>query len=91
MGAYVSRRLTVGLSLICAAAIFWILLRHECASGGAMGSLFQDCTCRGVERVDFDDTAADGPLRTICFGWVTARTCYTDRGGLEIPCEEIGQ
>lgn len=54
-----------------------------------MGGWYLDCTCHGIERIDFDKSAADGPIRTVCFGWVTERTCYRDRGGLEIPCEKI--
>ena len=79
------------LGLLFAVAISWALFYHECASGGAMGGWYQDCTCRGIERLDFDHTAADGPIRTVCYGWPVERTCYRDRGGLEIPCEEISR
>jgi len=91
MRRFLSRRWTMSLSLLFAVAIAWILFHDECASGGAMGGSYRDCTCRRIEWIDFDNTAADGPLRTVCFGWVTARTCYRDRGGLEIPCQEIEQ
>ena len=91
MQTYLTRRLTVALSLAFAAAVAWMFFYHECASGGAMGGWYRDCKCLGTERVDFDNTAVDGPLRTVCYGWVTARTCYRDRGGLEMPCEEIKQ
>ena len=77
----------VALSLIVTVA--WILLHHECASGGAMGEWYRDYTCRGVERVVLDATAADGPRRTVCLGQVTARTCYRDRGGPQVPCEKL--
>ena len=89
MHTYLVRRRTVALSLLFAAATAWMLFYHECASGGAMGGWYRDCACRGIERVDFDHTAADGPLRTVCFGWVTVRTCYRNRGGLEMACEDI--
>jgi hypothetical protein len=91
MRTLLSRGLPVLLLLLFGVAISWMLFYHECASGGAMGSSYRDCTCRGLERVDFDYTAADGPRRTICLGWVTARTCYRDRGGPELPCEEVGR
>lgn len=86
---FLPRRWTISLSLLFAVAIAWMLFYHECASGGAMGGWYRDCACLGIERIDFDNTPADGPLRTVCFGWVTARICYRDRGGLEIPCQEI--
>jgi hypothetical protein len=85
----VSRRITMALGLTAALAAAWLLLHHECASGGAMAGWYRTCTCRGFERVDFDATAADGPRRTVCFGWVTSRTCYRSRGGPEIPCEAL--
>jgi hypothetical protein len=84
------RRLTAVLGvLLVAVAISWVFFYHECAAGGAMGGWYQECSCRGIERVDFDHTAADGPLRTVCFGWVAARTCYRGRGGPEMPCDEV--
>ena len=84
-----TRLLTAALSVLLAVAIAWVLFYDECASGGAMGGWYQDCTCHGIEYVDYDNTAADGAMRTVCLGRVTARTCYRDRGGLEIPCNEI--
>ncbi len=82
------RRWTLAFGLLSGVAIGWVLLYHECASGGAMGGSYQDCSCLGMERVSFDNTAADGPLRTVCIGWVTSRACYRDRGGLQIPCKQ---
>ena len=89
MAARPTRRLTMILALIFSIAVVWMVLHHECASGGAMGEWYRECTCRGIEWVDFDKTAADGPLRTICFGWVTARTCYRYRSGPRISCGDI--
>ncbi|MCG2634748.1 MAG: hypothetical protein J4A00_07510 [Gammaproteobacteria bacterium] len=84
-----TRLLIAALSLLFAGSAAWALLYHECASGGAMGGWYQSCTCRGIERVDFDHTAVDGAQRTICVGWVATRRCYRNRGGVEIPCTEI--
>ena len=89
MQAFLSRKFTLVLGTLLAIAMAWVLSYHECASGGAMGGRYRDCVCRGIEHVDFDNTDADGPLRTVCIGWVTARTCYRDRGGREMPCERI--
>ena len=62
------------------------MLSRECASGGAMASRYQTCTCRGIEWLLSDQTAADGPRRTICLGWITSRSCFQYRDGPEIAC-----
>ena len=41
-----------------------LLLINECASGGAMAGVYQDCQCRGYEVEMFDRTEADGPRKT---------------------------
>jgi hypothetical protein len=85
-----SRRiLIVGAGALLLAAGAWQLLVHECASGGAMGGRYRTCSCLGVERLDYDRTASDGPRRTICLGWVTARACHQSLGGPEVPCSEM--
>ena len=84
-----ARRCTVLLGALLLLLLTWLLFYHECASGGAMGGWYRTCTCRGIERLDFDSTAADGPLRTVCYGWVSARNCYRSRGGPEMPCDEM--
>lgn len=63
-----------------------LLLIHRCAEGGAMASAYRACECRGIEWVQYDRTAADGPRRTICFGVIASRTCYRSRGGDVIAC-----
>ena len=79
----------VTLGLVFTGAVGWALLYGECASGGAMGGWYRDCSCVGIERVDFDKTAADGPRRTVCYGWIAERTCYRNRGGTKLPCEQL--
>jgi len=91
MQAFRTPPFTVALGVLVAVAIAWVFFYHECAAGGAMGGWYRNCTCRGIEHLDYDNTDADGAIRTVCFGWVTARTCFRDRGGFEIPCEEIIQ
>ena len=63
-----------------------LVLVNRCADGGAMGSRYRTCTCRGVEWLQYDRTAADGPRRTVCLGLVTATTCYRSRGGEVVAC-----
>jgi hypothetical protein len=62
------------------------LLVNRCADGGAMASRYQTCTCLGIERLQYDRTAADGPRRTLCLGLVTSTTCFRSRGGETVPC-----
>ena len=58
-----------------------LFLIRVCADGGAMGSAYRTCECRGVEWQLYDRTAADGPRRTLCFGIVRSRTCFRFREG----------
>lgn len=74
---------------LAAVWVSWAVFHHECAAGGAMGGWYMECSCRGAEYTDYDHTAADGPLRTICLGVVTKRTCYRGRGGPEMLCAEV--
>jgi len=83
--------LSLGRPLVLAAP--WILVAvaayfsiHDCAVGGAMGGRYRDCRCRGFEWLVFDRTAADGPRRTVCLGFVAERTCYRHREGPVMPC-----
>jgi hypothetical protein len=63
-----------------------VLLVRRCADGGAMGSGYRTCECRGIEWVQYDRTAADGPRRTLCLGLVASATCYRSRGGVVVAC-----
>ena len=87
-------RSRAGILLLAAALLLGILawlLIQECAFGGGMGGRYRACTCRGVEWVVYDSTAGDGPRRTICFGFVTARTCYRYQHGPEEECPLVAR
>lgn len=86
-----TRRFNVVLTCVAVLAAAWLLLYHECASGGAMASWYRACTCSGFEWVLSDQTAADGPRRTVCLGWVTSHTCFQHRDGPQIPCSTLRQ
>jgi len=58
----------------------------RCADGGAMGARYRTCQCRGIEWVQYDWTAADGPRRTLCLGLVSSTTCHRSRGGEVVSC-----
>ena len=73
-------------SVAAVVLILGLLLVNRCADGGAMAGRYRACECRGIEWVQYDGTAADGPRRTLCFGLVASTTCYRSRGGGVIPC-----
>ena len=81
------RNVVSGLIGAVIAAVLVMLFYRECAFGGGMPGWYRDCTCKGIERIDYDHTAADGKRRTVCIGLVTSRTCYVYQGGPAIPCE----
>lgn len=85
MIARIINKTTLAVFALSALAAY-VLLYHECADGGAMASVYRTCTCNGIERVLLDQTAADGPRRSVCLGWVTSRSCYRYREGPEIEC-----
>jgi hypothetical protein len=59
-----------------------------CADGGAMGGRYRTCDCAGFEWHLYDRTAADGPRRTLCLGWVRSRTCLASMAGPVVACGE---
>ena len=70
MQAHRNRPLTIAAGVLVAFAIAWVFLYHECASGGAMGSRYRECTCQGIEKLDYDNTVSDGRLaKELEFTW----------------------
>lgn len=78
--------LVVAMATTLAAA--GVLLVRVCADGGAMAAAYQTCRCRGFEWELYDRTPADGPRRTVCFGFIDSRTCHQFRDGPIVPCRE---
>jgi len=76
-------RLLVLLPVLFGLGLFLV---RVCADGGAMGSAYRTCDCRGVEWQLYDRTAADGPRRTLCLGILRSRTCFRFREGPAISC-----
>ena len=74
------------LALVVVLAAGFVLVTR-CADGGAMGARYLTCACRGLEWVQYDRTAADGPRRTLCLGLITSTTCYNSRGGDLSSCQ----
>ena len=78
-------RLTVILVALMVAAGFAFV--RVCADGGAMASAYRTCDCRGLEWQIYDRTAADGPRRTLCIGYLRSHTCYQFRTGPVVDCQ----
>jgi hypothetical protein len=76
------------VAALAGGACLGLLLVRVCADGGAMGSAYRSCRCRGVEWELYDRTPADGPRRTVCLGWVESKTCHQFREGPVVPCPE---
>lgn len=80
------RRLATGVAAVVLLLGVGVVVVNECESGGAMAGRHQTCNCKGVEWLVSDQTAADGPRRSVCIGWVASHTCFQNRGGGQIPC-----
>ena len=83
------RFVVCGLAGVGIAVVAALLLYRECAFGGGMPGWYRDCDCIGLERLDYDQTAADGKRRTVCIGLVASRTCYQYQDGPVVPCQSI--
>jgi hypothetical protein len=58
----------------------------ECSYGGGMGAAYRSCDCLGIEWELYDQTPADGPVKSICIGVVQSTQCYQFVGGPEVDC-----
>ena len=67
--------------------VLGFLTVNECAYGGGMGAAYKSCDCLGIEWELYDQTAADGPRKTLCIGIVRSRECYRYIGGPQVACD----
>jgi hypothetical protein len=82
----IGRRMRIALILAALLIVAGAATIRICADGGSMGSAYRTCDCRGWEWPLYDRTAADGPRRTLCVGFIRSRRCFQFQGGPEIPC-----
>ncbi len=81
-----TRSVLLAAALATGALGLGLLLVRVCADGGAMGSAYQTCQCRGFEWEVYDRTPADGPRRTVCVGVLQSRTCHQFQEGPVVSC-----
>jgi hypothetical protein len=79
------RRLLVGGLLLVGLGVATV---RVCGDGGAMAAMYRSCECAGFEWQVYDRTAADGPRRTLCVGWIRSRTCHQFRDGPVVACPD---
>ena len=77
------------IALAIAIVVARSLFVHDCERGGAMAGAHRTCQCLGVERLVSDQTAADGPRHSACYGLVANETCFRHRGGPQVECAGI--
>jgi hypothetical protein len=66
--------------------VLGFLFSRECYYGGGMGAAYKTCGCLGIEWELYDQTAADGPRKTICIGIARSTECYQYMGGPRVEC-----
>jgi hypothetical protein len=80
-----ARFMVILIALLLAGGFAFISV---CADGGAMASAYRTCECRGLEWQLYDRTAADGPRRTLCIGYLQSHTCHQFRTGPIVACSD---
>jgi hypothetical protein len=83
-----SRSVLLAAALVTGVVGLALVLIQVCADGGAMGSAYRTCECRGFEWQVYDRTPADGPRRTLCVGVLHSKTCHRFREGPVVSCPD---
>jgi hypothetical protein len=81
-----AKKIIIALLIVLVLASLSSLLVNECFYWGGMGAAYKNCDCLGKEWELYDQTAADGPRKTVCIGIVRGTTCYQDMGGPRVDC-----
>lgn len=81
-----SRNVFVPLLIVLFLLVLGFLFTGECSYGGGMAAAYKSCECLGFEWELYNQTAADGPRKTICTGIVQSTECYQYIGGSKVDC-----
>lgn len=82
-----SKRIVIPLLIILVLIVLGFLFVNECFYWAGMGASAKSCDCSGLEWELYDQTAADGPRKTVCIGIIQATTCYSYMDGPEVECK----
>ena len=77
----------MSLLIVLVLVALGFLLINECSYGGGMGAAYKSCDCFGIEWKLYDQTAADGPRKTVCMGILQSTRCYRWIGGPRVECD----
>ena len=80
-------RIIMPLLVVLILVALGFLLINECSYGAGMGATYKGCDCFGIEWELYDQTAADGPRKTVCIGIVQSTKCYRWIGGPRVECD----
>jgi hypothetical protein len=82
-----TKKLVILLAIVLVLITLGLLLINECAFGGGMGASYKSCDCIGMEWELYDQTAADGPRKTVCIGIVQSTSCFMFMSGPRTECD----
>ena len=82
-----SKKIVIPLVIILVLVAFGLNFINECTFGGGMAAAYKSCDCLGKEYQLYDQTAADGPRKTLCLGIIRSTSCYSFLEGPEINCK----
>jgi len=82
-----SKKFIIPLVVILILVSLGVVLINECAFGGGMAAAYKSCECLGKEWELYDQTAADGPRKTLCLGIIQSTSCFGYLEGPEVDCK----
>ena len=82
-----AKKIVLPLLIVLLLIVLGLLLVNECFYWAGMGAAYKSCDCLGIEQELYDQTAADGPRKTVCLGIVRSTQCYQSMGGPGIECK----
>lgn len=81
-----SKKIFMLLLIVLVLITVGLLFINECAYGGGMGASYKRCDCFGIEWELYDQTAADGPRKSVCIGIIQSTKCYRYIDGPKVEC-----
>lgn len=82
-----SKKIILPVVLVFILAVSAWMFIGECSFFAGMGASLTECECSGYELLLYDRTAADGPRKSICVGWIKSVKCYQYLDGPTVECE----